>query len=135
MKNKQPVPVLIPFLILVSMLFIGILIFAYVETKKANPKMIEVGRTPWSARVPLDPLLAGLVTNPAEADGGVAADQGVRPTIPHDLHAVRLDSGDARLLLRRLRERLRHPARKRRGGIAARISATPNFSSRASDWD
>ncbi len=46
MKNKQPVPVLIPFLILVSMLFIGILIFAYVETKKANPKMIEVGRTP-----------------------------------------------------------------------------------------
>ena len=44
MKNK-PVPVLIPFLILVSMLFIGILIFAYVETKKANPQMIEVGRT------------------------------------------------------------------------------------------
>jgi hypothetical protein len=44
MKNKQSVPVLIPFLILVSMLFIGILIFAYVETKKANPKMIEVGR-------------------------------------------------------------------------------------------
>jgi len=41
MKNKQPVPVLIPFLILVSMLFIGILIFAYVETKKANPKMID----------------------------------------------------------------------------------------------
>jgi hypothetical protein len=43
MKNKQPVPVLIPFLVLVSALFIGILIFAYVETKKANPKMIEVG--------------------------------------------------------------------------------------------
>jgi hypothetical protein len=41
---KKPVPVLIPFLILVSMLFIGILIFAYVETKRANPKMIEVGR-------------------------------------------------------------------------------------------
>jgi hypothetical protein len=40
---KKSVPVLIPFLILVSMLFIGILIFAYVETKKANPKMIEVG--------------------------------------------------------------------------------------------
>ena len=42
MNNKQSVPILIPFLILVSMLFIGILIFAYVETKKANPKMIEV---------------------------------------------------------------------------------------------
>jgi hypothetical protein len=41
--KKKPVPVLIPFLILVSMLFIGILIFAYVETKKANPQMIEVG--------------------------------------------------------------------------------------------
>ena len=40
---KKSVPVLIPFLILVSALFIGILIFAYVETKKANPKMIEVG--------------------------------------------------------------------------------------------
>jgi hypothetical protein len=42
MKPKQTVPVLIPFLILISVLFIGILIFAYVETKKANPKMIEV---------------------------------------------------------------------------------------------
>ena len=40
---KKSVPVLIPFLILVSMLFIGILIFAYVETRRANPKMIEVG--------------------------------------------------------------------------------------------
>ena len=45
MKQKQSVPVLVPFLILVSMLFIGILIFAYVETKKANPKMIQVGQT------------------------------------------------------------------------------------------
>ncbi|MGD0771778.1 MAG: hypothetical protein ABSC05_03040 [Candidatus Solibacter sp.] len=44
MKNNKPVPVLIPFLILVSMLFIGILIFTYVETKKANPVMIEVGQ-------------------------------------------------------------------------------------------
>jgi len=32
------VPALIPFLALVSALFIGILIFAYVETKRANPK-------------------------------------------------------------------------------------------------
>ena len=39
---KKRVPVLIPFLVFVSLLFIGILIFAYVETKKANPQMIEV---------------------------------------------------------------------------------------------
>jgi hypothetical protein len=38
------IPVLIPFLVVVSIIFIGILIFAYVETKKANPQMIEVGR-------------------------------------------------------------------------------------------
>jgi len=44
MKTKQSVPVLIPFLILVSAIFIGILIFTYVETKKANPKMIQVGQ-------------------------------------------------------------------------------------------
>jgi hypothetical protein len=44
MKRKQSVPVLIPFLILVSTLFIGILIFAYVETKKANPQMIKQSR-------------------------------------------------------------------------------------------
>ena len=42
----RKVPVLIPVLALVSLIFIGILIFAYVETKKANPQMIEVnGRT------------------------------------------------------------------------------------------
>ena len=44
MKSKPGVPVLIPFLLLVSAIFIGILIFAYVETKKANPQMIEVGQ-------------------------------------------------------------------------------------------
>ena len=42
MNSKQPVPVLVPFLILVSAIFIGILIFTYVETKKANPQMIKV---------------------------------------------------------------------------------------------
>ena len=42
--KKRGVPALIPVLIVISMLFIGILIFAYVETKKANPQMIEVGR-------------------------------------------------------------------------------------------
>jgi len=41
MKQTKGVPILIPFLILVSALFIGILIFAYYETKKANPQMIE----------------------------------------------------------------------------------------------
>ena len=35
------IPVLIPFLALISALFIGILIFAYVETKKANPEMLD----------------------------------------------------------------------------------------------
>jgi len=45
MKKKQSVPVLIPFLVLVSAIFIGILIFAYIETKKANPQMIETGQT------------------------------------------------------------------------------------------
>jgi hypothetical protein len=38
------IPVLIPFLIIVSIIFIGILIFAYVETKKANPQMIDVAQ-------------------------------------------------------------------------------------------
>ena len=38
---KKRVPPLIPFLVFVSALFIGILIFAYVETKKANPQMLD----------------------------------------------------------------------------------------------
>jgi hypothetical protein len=41
---KRKVPVLIPFLVFVSLVFIGILIFAYVETKRANPQMIQVGQ-------------------------------------------------------------------------------------------
>ena len=40
--KKQGLPPLIPVLILISMLFIGILIFTYVEAKKANPQMIHV---------------------------------------------------------------------------------------------
>ena len=35
------IPVLIPFLALISALFIGILIFAYVETRQANPEMLD----------------------------------------------------------------------------------------------
>lgn len=47
MKNdhRKGVPALIPFLVLVSVIFIGILIFAYVETKHLKPEMIEVGRS------------------------------------------------------------------------------------------
>ena len=40
--KKQSIPALIPVLILISMLFIGILIFTYIESKKANPQMIKV---------------------------------------------------------------------------------------------
>ena len=40
---KKPVPVLIPVLILISAVFIGILIWSYVESKKADPQMIKVG--------------------------------------------------------------------------------------------
>ena len=35
------IPVLIPFLALVSVIFIGILIWAYVETRRANPQMLD----------------------------------------------------------------------------------------------
>jgi hypothetical protein len=35
------IPVLIPFLALISVIFIGILIFAYIETKQANPEMLD----------------------------------------------------------------------------------------------
>jgi hypothetical protein len=36
-----------------------------------------VGRTPWSARIPLDPLFA----TESKPTGASAADRGVRPTI------------------------------------------------------
>ena len=49
MNKPRPIPILVPFLLLVSALFIGILIFAYVETRKANPQMIEVG---WQTQAP-----------------------------------------------------------------------------------
>lgn len=35
------IPALIPFLALVSAIFIGILIYAYVETRKAHPRMLD----------------------------------------------------------------------------------------------
>ena len=48
---KKSTPALIPFLVFVVAIFIGILVFAYVETKKANPQMIEVG----NVRIPNSP--------------------------------------------------------------------------------
>ena len=35
------VPTLIPFLALISAIFIAILVYAYVETRKANPQMLD----------------------------------------------------------------------------------------------
>jgi hypothetical protein len=35
------IPAIIPFLVFVSALFIGILIYVYIACKKANPEMIE----------------------------------------------------------------------------------------------
>jgi hypothetical protein len=37
----RKVPILIPVLALITILFLAILVFTYVETKKANPQMIE----------------------------------------------------------------------------------------------
>lgn len=46
MKNdRKGVAPLIPFLVIVALIFIGILIFAYLEAKHLNPQMIEVGQT------------------------------------------------------------------------------------------
>jgi len=39
--RPKGIPPLIPFMVGVFILFIGILIFAYVETKKANPQMLD----------------------------------------------------------------------------------------------
>jgi hypothetical protein len=47
---KKPIPALIPFLVFISMVFIGILIYVYVQTKKANPQMIETAQALCSTR-------------------------------------------------------------------------------------
>src|ERR1035441_9023787 len=39
------------------------------------------GRTPWSSRVPLDPLPQALTNTSNKPTGASAADQGVRPTL------------------------------------------------------
>ena len=41
---------------------------------------LMVGRTPWSARVPLDPLPQALTNTSSRLTWASAADQGVRPT-------------------------------------------------------
>jgi hypothetical protein len=41
MNRLRKIPALVPFLVFVSMLFIGILIYVYAETKKANPQMLD----------------------------------------------------------------------------------------------
>jgi len=40
----RKIPILVPVLALITILFLSILVFAYVETKKANPQMIETSR-------------------------------------------------------------------------------------------
>jgi hypothetical protein len=37
----KKIPILIPLLAVVAVLFLGILIFVYVQAKKANPQMIQ----------------------------------------------------------------------------------------------
>ena len=48
------------------------------------PRML--GRTPWSARVPLDPLPQALTNTSSRPTWASAADQGVRPTWWRALH-------------------------------------------------
>lgn len=35
------IPVLVPFLVFVACLFLGLLVYTYVEAKRANPEMIR----------------------------------------------------------------------------------------------
>ncbi len=68
---KKPIPALIPFLVFISMVFIGILIYVYIQTKKANPQMIETAslrgasfQLAMPAFVPAYPVRAGLRPQP-----------------------------------------------------------------------
>jgi hypothetical protein len=59
------VPILIPFLALVACIFIGILVFSYVEAKKANPQMIKVEQASRLATPAIVPALSGRGRIPA----------------------------------------------------------------------
>ncbi len=48
---SKGIPALIPFLVFVCVLFIGILVYTYVESKKANPQMIPLGQVTNSTQV------------------------------------------------------------------------------------
>jgi hypothetical protein len=41
------VPILIPLLVMVGALFLGILVFVWVQAKKANPQMIQSAAQAW----------------------------------------------------------------------------------------
>jgi hypothetical protein len=47
----------------------------------------RVGRTPWSARVPLDPLPQASTNTSSRPTWASAADQGVRPGVRPTLHS------------------------------------------------
>jgi hypothetical protein len=68
--SRRSVPALIPFLVFVSAVFIGILIYAYVEAKRANPQMLdENGRIKAAAfqRPRRRGVLAGFQAEPLRA--------------------------------------------------------------------
>jgi len=44
------IPAIIPFLVFVSAVFIGILIYVYIACKKANPQMIETTHVVYALR-------------------------------------------------------------------------------------
>ena len=86
---KKPVPALIPFLVFISMVFIGILIYVYIETKKANPQMIETAslcrasfQLAMPAFVPAYAARAGLRPQPRPSSGGRASYQGKASAVP-----------------------------------------------------
>ena len=58
MTPSRRVPALIPFLIFVSLVFIGILIYAYVEAKRANPLMLDEHGRVKSASIRVTPFHA-----------------------------------------------------------------------------
>ena len=79
---KKSTPALVPFLFFVFVLFCGILIYAYIETKKANPQMIEVGQAvpPANPVYYLAPARKERKENRNELLGGLAAWRDIMPS-------------------------------------------------------